>query len=134
MLLKGLRFIVASRSPCSFWKTKHFFFKYYGQTLAQKKNCINEKLAEIPSFKVEYLQRTSRVTHLYFFNKNINKNILIKMWYILWFYFSTIKKIFLKCKLPLYRLNQIKGKQFYTLLPPLNMNRIIFFNLVYKIK
>jgi len=34
------------------------------------------------------------------------------------------RKLFLKCKL----------KQFYTYLPPFNMNRMIFFNLVYKIK
>ena len=26
------------------------------------------------------------------------------------------------------------GKQFYTLLPPFNINRMTFFNLVYKIK
>ena len=31
-------------------------------------------------------------------------------------------------------LNEIKGKHFYTLLPPFNMNRIRIFNLVYKIK
>jgi len=28
----------------------------------------------------------------------------------------------------------IKGKKYYTLLPPLNMNKMNFFNLVYKIK
>jgi len=31
-------------------------------------------------------------------------------------------------------LNLIKGKQFYTLLPPFNMNRMNFFNRVYKLK
>ena len=30
--------------------------------------------------------------------------------------------------------NLIKGKQFYTLLPPFNMNKLKNFNLVYKIK
>jgi len=31
-------------------------------------------------------------------------------------------------------LNKIKGKPFYTLFPPFNMNRMKLFNLVYKIK
>jgi len=30
--------------------------------------------------------------------------------------------------------NLIQGKQFYTLLPPFNMNTMKFINLVYKIK
>jgi len=30
--------------------------------------------------------------------------------------------------------NKIKEKQFYTLLPPFNMNRMKIFDLVYKIK
>ena len=30
--------------------------------------------------------------------------------------------------------NEIKRKYYYTLLPPLNMNKMKFFNLVYKIK
>jgi len=30
--------------------------------------------------------------------------------------------------------NQIKGKKYYTLLPPLNINKMKIFNLVFKIK
>jgi len=44
------------------------------------------------------------------------------------------KTIIFKMQVALICLNLIKGKQLYTLLPTFNMNIMIFFNLVYKIK
>jgi len=44
------------------------------------------------------------------------------------------ENIIFKMQVTFICLHYIKGKQFYTLLPPFNMNKMKFFNLVYKIK
>jgi len=36
-----------------------------------------------------------------FFIKKQQQDFLIKMWYILCFYFLTVEKVFFKCKLPI---------------------------------
>jgi len=40
------------------------------------------------------------------------KKKIIKMWYVLCFYFSTVDKCFLKCKLPMFALIKLKGSNF----------------------
>ena len=71
-------------------------------------------------------------THLYLFKK-INKFFSLKCDIYYAFTFKPSKNLF-KMQVAYICLNKIKGKSFYILLPPLNMNKMKIFNLVHKIK